>query len=330
MDQLALAPGVPERGVVFHRIEAHGDDHVRLIEQAVGRLVVEQPDPSAETVEPVARDHARGLVGAGDGEPGAGEQRAHRLGDGSLARQHAEQHHRPFGGLDQGGGGGDRFGVGRAERRDGRGGEHGAGGGRFHDVLGQSEKGRARTARFGGAEGGGGRFGDRRRRIDLGGIFGDGAQQRHRVHALVRLLQPVGDRHGAAQRHDGITFGIGGGQTGCQVGDARTRGHEHDAGLAGQPAQPARDEGRVLLVPADDQLDLRVDERIEDGVDLGAGDAEYVFDALGLEVAHQQVCAVLRVAHSTSPRLEFGDDYARARKACRGCGGDGFEASPQR
>ena len=73
VDELALALRVPQRGVVFHRIEPHRDDDVRFVEQAVGRLVVEQPDAAAEAVEPVARHDARGLIGAGDRQPRPGE-----------------------------------------------------------------------------------------------------------------------------------------------------------------------------------------------------------------------------------------------------------------
>ncbi len=49
-------------------------------------------------------------------------------------------------------------------------------------------------------------------------------------------------------------------------------------------------------------LIFEIDQRVEDGIDLGAGNAEYVLDALSFEVAHQQVCAVLRIAaHRVAP-----------------------------
>ncbi len=302
MDELALASGIPERRIVLDRIEADRDHEIGLVEQAVGWLVMEQPDPAAETVQPVAWHHAGRLVGAGDGQPCAGEQQAYGLGHGPLAGEHAQQDDRPFRRIDQAGGFGDRFGVRGAQSRDGRRRQHRAGRGSLHHVLGQAEKGGARPAGLGGAERRGRGFGDRRRRIDFGGILGDRPQQGDRVHALMRLLQTVRDRHGPAQRDHGVALGVCGGETRGEIGDAGTGGDEHHARLARQAAQPACDEGRVLLMPADDELDLGIDQCIKDGIDLGAGNTEYVLDALGFEVAHQKVRAVFRIAaHRLAP-----------------------------
>ena len=87
----------------------------------------------------------------------------------------------------------------------------------------------------------------------------------------------------------GIALGVGGGEPGHQVRAARARRHQHDAGLAGEAAQAAGDEGGVLLVAADHRLDLRIDQRVEHRIDLGAGDAEDILDALRLEVLDQEL-----------------------------------------
>ena len=220
MDQLALAACVPEPGVVLDRIEADRDDEIGLVEQAIRRLIVEQADAPAETVEPVTRDDAGSLIGTGNRQPRARQQPAHAFGDGTLARQHAQQDHRPFGRIDQPGGFGNRFGVGSTQPGHGRRCEDRTGSRRLHHVFWQAEKGGTRPAGFGSAEGGGDGLGDGRRRIDLGGVLGDGAQQCHRVHALVCLLQTVGDGHRAAQSNHRIAFGVGRGESGGEIGDA--------------------------------------------------------------------------------------------------------------
>jgi len=108
----------------------------------------------------------------------------------------------------------------------------------------------------------------------------------------MRLLEALRDRHRAAQGDDGIALGIGGREPGHQVRAARAGRHQHDSGLAGDAAQAAGDEGCVLLVAADHRLDLRIDQRVEHRIDLGAGDAEHVLDALRFEVLHQKLSAV--------------------------------------
>ena len=48
---------------------------------------------------------------------------------------------------------------------------------------------------------------------------------------------------------------------------------------------------------ADHCLDLRAGQRVEHRIDLGAGNAEDVFDALRLELVYQEVRAVAVGAH---------------------------------
>jgi hypothetical protein len=54
---------------------------------------------------------------------------------------------------------------------------------------------------------------------------------------------------------------------------------------------------RIAPGAADHCLDLRADQRVEDWIDLGAGDAEDVLDALRLEVGDQELRAVAVGAH---------------------------------
>ena len=69
--------------VVLDQVVADADDHVRLLEQPVGGLVVGVADAADEAVEQVARDHAVALEGAGHRqrepcEAGAGWPRSRR------------------------------------------------------------------------------------------------------------------------------------------------------------------------------------------------------------------------------------------------------------
>ena len=93
VDQRACAAAVPQRRVVFDRVEADRDHQIGFIEQAVGRLVVEEADTPGEAVEPFARRRTHSLIGAGDGQPCLVEQGAHRRRRRGLACKHAEQQH---------------------------------------------------------------------------------------------------------------------------------------------------------------------------------------------------------------------------------------------
>ncbi|HWB12830.1 MAG TPA: hypothetical protein VG826_26630 [Pirellulales bacterium] len=217
MNKVALASLVPQPRLVFDRIVAHGDDHVGRVEQLVGRLVMKQAHPAAETVKMLAWHDPGSLERAYDGEFRSGEQPPHGRRGTRLARQQSEQQQRPSGGVDQRRRRADQFGVGRADlwRVDGC--EDVARRAARHDVLRSADERRARASRFGGAEGAGQHLRHGRRRIDFGAVLGDRPEQAHRVHALVDLLQAARRRHGPADGDDGITFRVGGRQPRHQV-----------------------------------------------------------------------------------------------------------------
>src|SRR6185295_2241355 len=59
-------------------------------------------------------------------------------------------------------------------------------------------------------------------------------------------------------------------------------------------ADAACNERRILLVAADDRLDLRIHQRVEYGIDLCSGDTKDMGDALSLERSDNEVCTGLR------------------------------------
>ena len=102
-------------------------------------------------------------------------------------------------------------------------------------------------------------------------------------------LEPRGHGHGTAKGHDRVALIRRRRQPRHQVRAARPRGHQADPGLARHPADPRRDQGRVLLVPADHHLGTGPDQGVEDPVDLGPRDREDVLHPLGLQMLHQQL-----------------------------------------
>jgi hypothetical protein len=80
-------------------------------------------------------------------------------------------------------------------------------------------------------------------------------------------------------RH-GAEMGIG--RPGREVERARSERRDADAGLAGQPAMRRGHEGRGLLVPRQDQLDLGGAQRLDDVEVFLARHTEDAVDALVL------------------------------------------------
>ena len=217
-----------------------------------------------------------------------------------LVRQHAEKDHwrlclvdkaRRFGdGLRRGGAGSrgaDRREDARARRL-------------VHHVAGQGDEGRARARALRGPEGVRHDLADGGLGIDLDAIFADAAEQTCRGQALVRLLQAVRSGHHATEAHYRRALRGRGGEAGHQIRRPGTGGDKADSRLAGHPAQPLSDEGGVLLMPADDGLDSRIEQGVEHPVDLGTRNPEDAGDALCLQIADQYFCTA-RFSHRTSP-----------------------------
>lgn len=139
--------------------------------------------------------------------------------------------------------------------------------------------------RFGecGAEGADGGFGGVVGVVDLAGVFGDRGEERGGVHRLMGAFEAVGAAHGAAQGDDGILFGVGGEQSGGEVGGAGPGGDQHDTWCAGESADGAGHECGVLFVAADDEFRAAVGQGVVDGVDFGARHAEHVGHLVGGE-----------------------------------------------
>ena len=78
-------------------------------------------------------------------------------------------------------------------------------------------------------------------------------------------------------------------QAGHRVGGAGTGGHQHHARLAGRARVAVGHVRGPLLVADEDQLDLRVDERVEDRHRGAARQAEDVLDPFALEAADQRL-----------------------------------------
>ena len=101
--------------------------------------------------------------------------------------------------------------------------------------------------------------------------------------------------------HNRIALRIGGRKPGCQVRNAGARGCDCDSGFAGHPADAAGDERGVLFMSANDSLNLRINQRIENSVDLGPRNTENMGDARRLEYAHDELSTCL-----SSDALLFG------------------------
>src|ERR1700749_91519 len=109
----------------------------------------------------------------------------------------------------------------------------------------------------------------------------------------MNLLQSVGESYRATQSDHWVTLGISGCKARDEVGDAGARSSDRDSGFAGHPSNAPSNEGCILLMPADDRLDRRVDERIEDLVDLCARNSEYPLHIMLFECFDDDICTRL-------------------------------------
>ena len=103
----------------------------------------------------------------------------------------------------------------------------------------------------------------------------------------MELLQAIRNRHRASNCDNGITFGVRSGQPGDQIGAAGPGSDQRHSGFPRHATNTAGYKRRVLFMPANDSLDLGVKQRVENFVDLRAGDAEDVFDTLLFETFYQ-------------------------------------------
>ena len=184
-----------------------------------------------------------------------------------------------------------------AEQRHAHGGQHAIGRGTGHDVVGQADVGGTAAPGFRRPEGLRDDFPDSVGGFDFGRKSRDGPKDADGIEVLMALLGQVRPRHAAAETHHGHPFGICGGKASHEIGCPGPGGDDADSGLSGHFADAGSDEGGVLLVAADDRLDARSEQGVEDAIDLGARDAAHAGDALRLEVFDKNVRAAW-ISHS--------------------------------
>src|ERR1700758_4868142 len=103
------------------------------------------------------------------------------------------------------------------------------------------------------------------------------------------LLQRLRNVDRSTQRYDGIALRIGGRQPGDQVRHPGAGRRDRDPCLARHTTDTARNERGILLVSADYGFDFRVDERIENSVNLGARDSEDMADTLRFKSTNDEL-----------------------------------------
>ncbi len=155
--------------------------------------------------------------------------------------------------------------------------------GRVRDVLGQVDQDRSRPPGGGDVEGGGDHLRDVIDVLDEPVVLGDA----HGDAGDVALLEGVGSdgtrRHLTGHDDQRRRVHVGVGERRHDVGGARAARHHGDAGTAGGHGVPLGHVTGALLVADQDVADGRVDDRVVDGQDGAAGQAEHDVDPLHLE-----------------------------------------------
>ena len=255
VDDAAARVGVPDDGVVLDGVVADRDHQVGLVERQVGRLVLEQPDPAEVVVLEVPRDESGGLERLDHRQLGVADRaRSARVPSSSAPRRPTSSTGRSAARISPAA---RSMSAGRGRPSLGGGEDLPARGRRGGEAAITLADSTTAAAPFGSVVAARKAFDDRLRHVvGVGRLDG---RLRHRgeegggVHRLVGALEPVGQLHGAGQGDDRVLLGVRGQQPGREVGRARAGGHQHHAGDAGEPPDGGRHEGRVLLVPADDE-----------------------------------------------------------------------------
>ena len=297
VDDLLVAIRVPEPGMVFHHVVAHGDHQIGGIDGA-GDDVLRAEADGVEAVVRVPVDAALGHEGTHDTDAGDLAEQA-QLFAGSLSnRSVAGDDDRASGVFDSGNGLVDDL-VGRNRPAEALGSQRPRVGFPFRDVFGKLDV--ARAGLFGARESHGLAY-DFRNVVGVEngrGPLGDGREHLHDIHDLVGFLVQACGRSltGEYEQRGPIHVGV------CDPGDeirgAGPQGSEADGGVAGEAAVDFGHEGGALFVPRQHEFDLlrllQGDHEI--GV-LFSRDAEDVFDSLGFETLDEEI----RSFHGDSPR----------------------------
>ena len=130
---------------------------------------------------------------------------------------------------------------------------------------------------------------DAARAHDLPGHLGQRLHRRDHVDDLELGLLAGHDRLLPRQQNHRHRAEVRVGGAGREIERARSQRGDADARAPGEPAMGGRHEGRRLLVPRQDQLNLRLPQRLDDVEILFAGHAEDAIDAFVRERCYQQV-----------------------------------------
>ena len=154
---------------------------------------------------------------------------------------------------------------------------------RVRDVLREVDQDRARTARRCDME----RLADHTRDVLRVADEPVVLRDRHRYAGRVGLLEGIGAyrrvRDLTGDDHEGNGVHVRVAECGDDVRGGRATGHHRDAGAARDVCVARRHVPRALLVADEDVPDRRVDERVVDGEDRPAREAEHHLDPLHLE-----------------------------------------------
>jgi hypothetical protein len=204
---------------------------------------------------------------------------------------------------------GDRVGdrrAGRAAGAAGRSHREADRGRRRRHVVGEHDGGRAARFARRRAERVHDRLGDVVGGGDLAGRDRDGLQHADGIHRLVRALEVLRARDGAADRDDRVALGGRGEKPVARFVGAGAARDQHDARDAGEAADRGGHEDGVLLGAAGHELRraglaLHRGERVEDGVDLRSRHAEHPPHAVGASTSTTRSAAREHRSRSAGP-----------------------------
>ena len=130
-------------------------------------------------------------------------------------------------------------------------------------------------------------------RSDNRAELSDWLANRYGVHRLMNLLERFIGRHCTSECHNWISFRIGGCQPGHKIGNTWPGSGNGHAGLSRHASNASSNKSGILLVPAYDGFDLRIDQGVEDGIDLSSRNTENIFDSVGFKSLNDYFGSVL-------------------------------------
>src|SRR5260221_10247579 len=110
----------------------------------------------------------------------------------------------------------------------------------------------------------------------------------------MKLLQSIRDLHSPAQCNDGVALCIGRRQPSDKIGHTRAGGSDRYSRFTGHSTDAASDKGCILFMTADHGLNARIDEGIENLIDLCPWHPKDELCAVPLERFHYDI----RTRHS--------------------------------